>query len=60
MKFTFKKINWILLAIALAVTFAGYFVMGTGDKTISTILLVIAYLVLFPVSIMAGTKNKDQ
>ncbi|NQV16968.1 MAG: hypothetical protein HQ534_00265 [Armatimonadetes bacterium] len=57
MKFVFKKINAILLIIAILATVIGYIIMGTGDKTISPIILIIAYVVLFPVAILYGTKK---
>ncbi|MDO9578919.1 MAG: hypothetical protein Q7J16_13630 [Candidatus Cloacimonadales bacterium] len=59
MRFVFNKTNSTLLIIAILATIAGYIVMGTGDKTISPIILIIAYVVLFPAAIMAGTKKKD-
>ena len=59
MKFVFNKLNVILLITAILVTIIGYIVMGTGDKTISPILLILAYVVLFPAAIIAGTKKKD-
>jgi len=34
--------------------------MGTGDITISPILLIIAYVILFPASIIVGTKKKEE
>ena len=60
MKFVFNKTNIILLVIAIITTIAGYIIMGTGDKTISPILLIIAYVILFPVSIIIGTKKKNR
>ena len=59
MKFVFNKLNVILLIAAIAITVIGYIIMGTGDKTVSPILLVIAYVVLFPAAIIAGTKKKE-
>jgi hypothetical protein len=59
MKFVFNKINSMLLIAAIIATVIGYIVMGTGDKTISPILLILAYVVLFPAAIMVGVnKNK--
>ena len=60
MKFVFNKTNTILLIIAIITTVAGYIIMGTGDKTISPILLIIAYVILFPASIIIGTKKKEE
>ncbi|MCF7793981.1 MAG: hypothetical protein K9N09_07045 [Candidatus Cloacimonetes bacterium] len=59
MRFVFNKTNVALLIIAILATIIGYIIMGTGDKTISPIILIIAYVVLFPAAIMAGTKRKD-
>jgi len=60
MKFVFKKINLLFLILGLLVCLAGYIIMSTGDKTTSPILLVIAYAVIFPVSILIGTKQKSE
>jgi len=54
MKFVFGKLNTILMVIAIIVTVIGYLIMGTGDNTISPILLVIAYAILFPAAIITG------
>lgn len=59
MKFVFNRLNSLFLIVALVLTIAGYIIMGTGDKTISPILLIIAYAVLFPIAIMAGTRKKS-
>ncbi|MBT3756268.1 MAG: hypothetical protein HOK80_00360 [Candidatus Cloacimonetes bacterium] len=60
MKFVFNKINVVLLIVAILTTVAGYIIMGTGDNTISPILLIIAYVILFPASIIIGTKKKEE
>ena len=60
MKFVFNKTNTILLIIAIITTVAGYIIMGTGDKTISPVLLIIAYVILFPASIIIGTKKTEE
>jgi hypothetical protein len=52
-------LNSILLIIAILVTIVGYLIMSTGDKTISPVLLIIAYVVLFPAAIIVGTKKKQ-
>jgi len=57
----FDKKNMILFAIATIFIIIGYIVMGTGDKTISPIILVISYAVLFPIAILVGTfRQKDK
>ena len=60
MKFIFNKTNKLLLIIGILVTIAGYIVMGTGDKVLSPILLVIAYVVIFPAAIIIGTTGKTE
>jgi len=60
MKFVFNKTNKFLLILAIITTVAGYIIMGTGDITISPILLIIAYVILFPASIIVGTKKKEE
>ncbi|MBT3168308.1 MAG: hypothetical protein HN952_08080 [Candidatus Cloacimonetes bacterium] len=57
MKFEFTKANYFLLSIAILTTIAGYIVMTTGDKTLSTILLIVAYAILFPIAIIFKTKK---
>ncbi|MBC8384805.1 MAG: hypothetical protein H8E57_04740 [Candidatus Cloacimonetes bacterium] len=60
MKFVFNKINSILLILAIIMTIIGYVVMGTGDKTLSPIILIFAYVVLIPAAIMTGvSKSQD-
>ena len=60
-KLEINKYNYIVFAIAVIVLTIGYLVMGTGDYTISPVLLVIAYVVLFPLSIVIGAwMNKKQ
>ncbi|MDP8209404.1 MAG: hypothetical protein RAO94_01590 [Candidatus Stygibacter australis] len=54
MRFVFGKLNTILMVIAIIVTVIGYLIMGTGDNTISPILLVVAYAILFPAAIISG------
>ena len=57
----FDKKNMILMAIATIFLIVGYVIMGTGDKTISPIILVISYAVLFPIAFLFGTfKQKDK
>ncbi len=60
MKFVFNKLNAILLIVAILVTIAGYIIMGTGDKTISPISLILAYVILFPAAIIAGTRQDQK
>jgi zinc transporter ZupT len=57
MRLVFGKLNTILMVAAIVVTLSGYLIMGTGENTISPILLVIAYAVLFPASIIVGANR---
>jgi hypothetical protein len=59
MKFVFSKLNSAILIIAILITIVAYIIMGTGDKTISPILLIICYVILFPLAIMMGAKKKN-
>ena len=59
MRFEFGKLNTILMVIAILVTVIAYFIMGTGDNTISPILLVIAYAILFPAAIISGVDRSS-
>lgn len=57
MKFVFRKSNAIILIIAIIATVVGYAIMATGDNTISVVILIVAYVVLFPASIMMGFRK---
>jgi multisubunit Na+/H+ antiporter MnhB subunit len=57
MKFHFGKLNAILFIVGILFLIVGYIIMGTGDKTISPIMLVIAYAVIFPLSLLIGFKK---
>ena len=62
MKFIFTKLNLILFLTAIAFLIIGYGIMGTGDATISPVILIISYVILFPAALLAGTlkKKKDK
>ena len=60
MKFVFNRLNLILLSVAILAIVIGYIIMGTGDKTISPIILIIAYVIIFPAAIIAGTKKEKK
>ncbi|MCB5230418.1 MAG: hypothetical protein WCX83_05050 [Candidatus Cloacimonas sp.] len=59
-KFVFDKYSIGLFVLGIIFTIIGYIVMGTGDITISPILLIIAYLVLFPLSIISGLFRRKE
>ncbi len=60
MKFEFRKTNLILLIVAIIFTIVGYAIMATGDNTISVVILIVAYVILFPASIMVGFKKHNK
>lgn len=56
-----STINFILLAVAIAVIIIGYIVMkyagdDLGDKTLSPIILTIGYVVLIPLALFYKKK----
>ena len=59
----FTKTNYILFIAGLFVLILGYVLMGTGELnstqslTVAPIILLIAYLVIFPVSILYRDKD---
>lgn len=53
-RFVFDKTNMYLLILGIVMLIIGYFLMAQGDITISPILLIIAYLIIFPLSIIWG------
>jgi len=61
--FTFGKRNLLLLTIGIVTIVVGFILMaqepvdGFMSRTLAPIILVIAYLVIIPISIIA--KNKD-
>ncbi|MCF7911041.1 MAG: hypothetical protein K9M99_00810 [Candidatus Cloacimonetes bacterium] len=59
MRFEFGKLNTVLMVIAILVTAIGYIIMGTGDNTISPVMLVIAYAILFPAAIITGVDRSS-
>ncbi|MCD4829572.1 MAG: hypothetical protein K8R90_09125 [Candidatus Cloacimonetes bacterium] len=59
-RFHFDKINWILLIAGIVLMVVAFIVMGTGDKTLSPLLLALVYLVIFPWAILRGFKPHDE
>lgn len=61
-----KNYNYILLGVGLGVLVLGFFLMSFGpwdnpvSLTISPIVLLIAYLVIFPLSILYKKKNNSE
>ena len=56
--FYFDKENWILLAISLVLLVIGYILMGLEFISASSVVLVVAYLVLIPLSFLYRKKDK--
>lgn len=54
----FTKTNLIFLLAALITLIAGYVLIAQGEKTYSVILLIISYVVLFPLAIAIGYFKK--
>jgi len=59
MRLVFNKLNVSLLLVAIVVTAVAYVIMGTGENTISPIMLIIAYVILFPAAIIAGVNRSS-
>jgi len=62
-----KKINqilpmrgYIIIAISLVFIISGYIIMSTGDRTVSIILLILAYIVLIPTALLITNKKKEK
>lgn len=61
--FTFGKRNLLILSIGILTIIVGFVLMSQGpvdgflSRTLAPIILVVAYLVIIPISIIA--KNKD-
>lgn len=51
--------NYIMLIAGLLIVTIGYIIMGQDEITVSPILLIIAYLVIIPVSLLIKFKKKD-
>ena len=57
-KLRFDKLNQIILIIGIIVVTVGYIIMLTGDNTLSPILLIIAYVVIIPISLLIKSKKE--
>lgn len=58
-RFHFDKLNWILLLVGVLLMIAAFIIMGSGDNTVSPLLLTIVYLIIFPWAIMRGFKARE-
>jgi Sec-independent protein secretion pathway component TatC len=54
-RFIFGKGNIILFIIGVLIVTIAYLIMSTGDITISPIMLIIAYVIVFPLAILIGS-----
>lgn len=60
------KSNYILLAVGVLVLIVGFYLMTFGpwdnpvSLTISPLVLLVAYLIIFPLSILYKKKNKSE
>ncbi len=63
-RFIFNRQSKFIFVLGLLCLIIGYLFMAKGDINVSPILLVIAYVILFPLAILIGIVkkpvNKDQ
>ncbi|MDY6915877.1 MAG: hypothetical protein SVM86_06150 [Candidatus Cloacimonadota bacterium] len=60
MKFVWKPLNKLLLILGIILTIVGYIIMGTGDKIVSPVILIITYVVIFPAAIISGLQKSHK
>lgn len=48
----FRRINYVLMAVAMAVILGGFVALARGSITLAPILLVLGYLVLVPIALL--------
>jgi len=58
-KSAISKRGYVFLIIALLLITVGYVIMSTGDRTISIIFLIIAYVLIIPISLLLPDKKKE-
>ncbi|MDP8232066.1 MAG: hypothetical protein P9L91_05285 [Candidatus Zophobacter franzmannii] len=54
------NVNIFIMLVAVLLITIGYFIMSLGDNTMSPILLVIAYVIVIPISLLIKPKKKDK
>jgi len=54
------NVNIFIMLVAVLLITIGYFIMSSGDNTMSPILLVIAYVIVIPISLLIKPKKKDK
>ena len=57
---TISSAGNLILIISILFIVVGYLVMSFGDRTVSVILLIIAYIVLIPVALMIKSVKKKK
>lgn len=48
----FGVLNWVLLALAVVAVVAGYLTLSAGSTVAAPLLLVLGYVILFPLGII--------
>lgn len=51
--------NYLLMLAALIILTLGYIIMGQNEISISPILLIVAYVIVIPVSLLIKFRKKD-
>jgi len=59
-RFVFTKLNSTLLILGVLLLIIGYSLMRTGDTVLSPIILVVSYVVIFPLAVISGFGKKSQ
>jgi Zn-dependent protease with chaperone function len=59
-RFVFNKMSVIFLVAGIVTIALGFIIMGTGDITVSPILLIVSYVVFFPAAILSGLFSKKK
>ncbi|MBN2829046.1 MAG: hypothetical protein JXR56_01865 [Candidatus Cloacimonetes bacterium] len=54
------NLNLFIMLVAILLITIAYFIMGNGDYTISPIILIVAYAVVIPISLLIKPKKKDK
>jgi hypothetical protein len=54
------KSNYIVMCASITIITIAYFIMALGDVSISPLLLIIAYAILIPLSLLLPVKKNDR
>ena len=52
------RINFRILVVGIILISIGYLIMGTGDSTISPLLLIIGYVIIIPIALLWRKKHE--